>query len=142
MNPIALLADGRTGVIDHGKIDRFLILWASRFRFLWTVAALDRQIPAPERHERGFEAPRAGNRHGHDPDASTPEHRMGWFVQAGAVASRVLIPVLHRVFRGPMACAMMHDIIVGTARVLLVLSVLHVIRVGSGAPEPVEANAV
>lgn len=32
-------------------------------------------------------------------------------------------------------------IIVGTARVLLVLSVRHVIRVGSGAPEPVEASA-
>lgn len=67
---------------------------------------------------------------------------MGWFVQAGAVASRVLIPVLRRVFRGPMACAMMRDIIVGTAQVLLVLSVLHVIGVGSGAPEPVEASAV
>jgi hypothetical protein len=37
---------------------------------------------------------------------------------------------------------MMHDIIVGTAQVLLVLSVLHVIRVGSGAPEPLEAGAV
>ncbi|MGF6862443.1 hypothetical protein ABIE69_003031 [Rhodobacteraceae bacterium MBR-64] len=67
---------------------------------------------------------------------------MGWSVQAGAVASRVLNPALRRVFRGPMACAMMHDIIVGTAQVLLVLSVLHVIRVGSGAPEPLEAGAV
>jgi multidrug efflux pump len=64
------------------------------------------------------------------------EHRMRPIMLTAAAASLALIPIAREIFWGPMACAMMGGIIVGTLLTLLFLPALYVAWFRIKEPEP------